>query len=386
MMEFEFCLPQRVVFGNGRIASLADLAGEFGKSVLLVTGGSSLRVSGVLDSIIEGLRQRSLCCTEFSGISHEPTVEDIDAGCAFARQTDCEVVVGIGGGSVLDAAKAISGLLTNGGSVLDYLEGVGKGKKISKPSVPFIAIPTTAGTGSEVTKNAVIRSDKMKFKKSIRSLHLIPNIALLDPELTLDLPPNITAQSGMDALTQVIEAYISRKAQPLASAIAIDGIRRIGNSILAAYENGNDLSAREQVLLGAHESGIALANAGLGAVHGLASAFGALYAIPHGLACAILLPHVLKRNLPGLPDRAKEIAVALSNGQFSGSNEDASDYVIFFVEQLNEKLGIPCTFADFDIPSQDIDAIVSQSRGSSMSGNPVDLSDGEIAELVEKVL
>ena len=376
-MNFEFYTASRIIFGAGTLNKLTEFIHEMGNKALIVLGGGSLRKSGIVDRLSLILKDTGAEIFFYEGIDGEPEVETIDRGVEIALKNKVNLVIGMGGGSVIDTAKAISGIATNGGSVLEYLEGVGSGKVITKDSLPYIAIPTTSGTGAEVTKNSVILSQKQKFKKSIRSFKLIPNIALVDPELTLGVPPQITAYCGMDALTQLIEPYTSKKAKPFTDALAIYGIPFIARSLLKAVRDGSNLPARTDMALGSLLSGCALANSGLGAAHGIAASLGANFGIPHGLACGILLPHVMKMNMTAETGKFADIGEALTGMHFS-DRKRAAEAGVEFVRKLAEDIGIPTNLKSFGITKEDIPSLAKNSRGSSMSGNPVELSNEEL--------
>src|SRR5580704_6326262 len=293
-VNFEFATAGRVVFGAGRVKEIGALAHTLGRRALVVIGksaGAVQRVEPVFESLTEaGVEYATL------SVSGEPTLEVVRTGTQRARDEKCELVIGFGGGSVMDTGKAIAVLLTNGGDPLDYLEVIGKGRPLAKESAPYVAIPTTAGTGSEVTRNAVLGSPEQRAKVSMRSPFMLPQVALVDPELTYDLPPQLTATTGMDALTQLIEAFVSVKANPLTDAICREGMLRAARSLRCAYEHGDDVSARQDMCVASLFGGMALANAGLGAVHGLSSPLGGIFDAPHGALCAALLPHVMEVN------------------------------------------------------------------------------------------
>jgi alcohol dehydrogenase class IV len=386
MINFDFLSPPLIKFGSGVLDHLGELIYGTGKRALVVLGRGSLRACGIVDQLLAKLAEKNIDCCLYEGISGEPEIGTIDQGVTLARDYGSDMVIGLGGGSVIDTAKAIAGLVTNGGPVMDYLEGVGKDLGITKPALSCIAIPTTAGTGAEVTKNAVISSQKMQFKKSLRSPYLIPKIALIDPALTLTLPPNWTAWGGMDALTQLIESYVSRKAQPIPQALALYGISLIANNLLPAYKNGSALSAREKMSLAALLSGLALANSGLGAAHGLVSAIGAYYPIPHGLACAILLPSVMELNLAVNPDKFAHIGQALTGISDFKSPFEAAEAGVNFVKHLLTDLNIPSNLRSYGIGQDMAPILATASFGSSMSGNPKDVSVEELTELLQKLL
>lgn len=384
---FEFYSAGKLIFGSGTFSQIGTIAKEQGNHALIVLGGNSLRKIGVVDRLTKLLDQHSVQYTFYEGITFEPTVSTIDTGVKVAKKNSCDMVIAIGGGSVLDTGKAIAGIVTNSGSVFDYLEGVGKGKEITRSALPCIAIPTTAGTGSEVTKNSVISSDlsHLKFKVSIRSLFLIPKIALIDPELTLTLPPEQTAYSGLDALTQLIEPYVSKKAQPITDALAIYGIRLIAESLSEAYRNGSNLAAREKISLAALFSGFALANAGLGAVHALARPLGAYYQIPHGLACAIFLPHIMELNLESTLKKYAEIGRTLTEKHYR-KKETAAVAGLEFVKKLNVELNVPNDLKPFKINPADIPVLIQGAQGSSLCDNPRSFSDEELNELLQNLI
>jgi len=320
----------------------------------------------------------------------EPSTDMVREGTARARETGCTFVIGIGGGSVVDAAKAIAALLTNGGVPLDYVEVIGRGQKITRPAAPCIAIPTTAGTGAEVTKNAVLLSPEHRVKVSLRSPLILPRVALVDPDLTLSMPPGITASTGLDALTQVVEPYVSHLANPLTDALCREGMMRAAQALRQAYVHGDDAEAREDMALVSLFGGLALANAKLGAVHGFAGVLGGMFDAPHGAICGRLLPFVMDVNVRALrarePDnpaleRYLDIAVLLA-GKW---DVDASDGAAW-VQALCEDLRVPGLSA-YGITRANFPVILEKaSRSSSMKGNPIQLTALELREILERAL
>ena len=281
--------------------------------------------------------------------------------------------MGLGGGSAIDTAKAVAGLITNGGPVTDYLEGVGKGRVIEKPTIPFIAVPVTAGTGAEATKNAVISSLKYGYKKSFRDDRLMARVALVDPLLTLNVSKKQTAYSGMDAITQLIESYVSKKSNPVTDALAERGLKAAAVSIKKAYDDGQDISAREGMCFASLLSGICLANSGLGAAHGFAAGLGSIIGIPHGLACAVLLPYVMKANL--LSSLEKYAILGRIMTQSDEPNDEAAALMgVEFIQSINDYMGIPRDFKDMNITAEQKVKIAEASFGSSMSGNPLEVT------------
>ncbi|HUS84403.1 MAG TPA: iron-containing alcohol dehydrogenase [Anaerolineales bacterium] len=384
-MPFEFATAGRILFGAGRITDAGNLAAEFGDRVLLVTGGSVER-AGPLEAILHeaGLE------TILFAVEHEPTVEMVQRGRQLAIETECDLVVGFGGGSALDAGKAIAALIPNGEDPLDFLEVIGRGQPLLEAPVPFIAIPTTAGTGTEVTRNAVLASKEHKVKVSLRSASMLPRIALVDPQLTHSMPPEVTASTGLDALTQLIEPFLSLRHNPISDAVCREGMVRAAGSLLRVFKDGADAGARIDMSLASLMSGMALANSGLGAVHGFAGPLGGMYPAPHGATCAALLPHVMKVNLSvlkrekngeDLVARFDEVARILT----SDPQAEARDGVEWLAK-LSAQMEIPglgkygLTEAEFP------DLIEKASVSSSMKGNPVTLSFKDLHQILELAL
>ena len=306
------------------------------------------------------------------------------------RQTRSNLVIGIGGGSVMDTGKAIAAMLTNSGELEDYLEVVGRGKPLTLPPVPYIAIPTTAGTGAEVTRNAVLKVPEHGVKVSIRSPLMLPRLALVDPALTHSMPPSVTASTGLDALTQLMEVYVSNKANPLTDGICREGLKRAGRSLRKAYDDGGDQAAREDMALASLFSGLALANAKLGAVHGFAGPLGGMISAPHGVICARLLPYVMQANVQalqsravGLPALARHDEIArLLTGKVTARAVDG----LAWVQELCETLKVP-PLAEFGLKEQDFPTVVAKAKkSSSMKGNPIILTDGELMEILKEAV
>jgi alcohol dehydrogenase class IV len=384
-MRFEFATATRIVFGPGTLREAGSLAGELGRRALVVTGRNPRRAAPLLDV----LGRHAVSARAFS-IPGEPQTADIERGVAEARQAGCDLVIGFGGGSALDAAKAIAAMLANPGELLDYLEVIGRGKTLTQPSAPCIAIPTTAGTGSEVTRNAVLASPAHRIKVSLRSPLMLPRVALVDPELTLDLPPDITASTGLDALTQLIEPYVCSRANPMTDAVCADGIRRAARSLRAAFEDGRNAAAREDMAAASLFGGLALANAGLGAVHGFAGPIGGMFSAPHGAVCAALLPHVMHGNLKALRARQPESA-ALGRYQevarlLTGTADAGANDGVQWVRDLVTDLKIP-PLRTYGLTQEHTGEVVEKSaHSSSMKANPIALKPGELAEILERAL
>jgi alcohol dehydrogenase class IV len=384
-MRFEFATAGRIVFGAGTLQAAGEIAPALGRRPLVVVGRSAERA----EPLLALLRERDLSPAVFS-VTREPDVELVRAGRAAAREQGCDFVIGIGGGSVLDAAKAIAALATNPGDVTDYLEIIGHGSSLAEPPLAWIAIPTTAGTGSEVTRNSVITSLEHRVKVSLRSPLMLPRVAIVDPELTYHLPPAITAATGTDALTQLIEPFVCTRANPLTDGLCREGIERVARSLRRAYQNGQDAAAREDMAVASLFGGLALANAGLGAVHGLAGPLGGMIAAPHGAVCAALLPAVVAANLRALRERApvnpalaryQRVAEWLTDDP-KAAPEDATSWLRALVADLK----IP-GLSTYGVGPATIAELVQKAvRASSMKANPVELTQDELAAVVEEAL
>lgn len=384
-MRFEFTSVSRIVFGPGCLHEGIAAAAGYGKRVLLVTG-----LSNTLTMRIEAdLRERNLDVQVFR-VAHEPTVDLVERGVRLAQAVDAQVVLGFGGGSAIDTAKAIAGLATNPGPVLEYLEIVGSGNPIRNPALPLVAVPTTAGTGSEVTRNAVLAVPEQKVKVSLRSPLLVPRIAVVDPELTYSMPPSVTASTGMDALAQVIEPFVSLRANPLVDGFCREGIVRAGRSLLQAYLNGEDAKAREDMSFASLMGGLSLANGGLGAVHGFAAPLGGMYQAAHGVLCARLLGPVVRANYralvardPGHPSLAKYSEVG---HLIMGTSDEPIEVLIERLDDLCQEMKIP-RLADLGVKSEDFEEIaVKAALASSMQTNPVKLEHQELLEVLSRAL
>lgn len=371
-MRFEFATATRIIFGEGTAASLPELARGFGSRPLVVTGTTKERVGALVTAL----------SAEAFSVPEEPTVDLVREGARQAREAGCDVVISIGGGSVIDAGKAIAVIAANGGEPLEFLEVVGKGRAIGIPPLAFIAVPTTAGTGSEVTRNAVLGSPEHGVKASLRSPLMLPRVAVVDPELTQLLPPTVTAFTGLDALTQLIEPYVSARANPLTDAICLEGIRHVAGALRRVYHDGADKDARREMALASLFGGLALANAGLGLVHGFASPLGGQWKAPHGALCAALLPHGMEGNVAAMRARALQhpaleryaTIARLLTGRSDATVEDGIDWV----RALCSELKIP-TLRAWGITESDLPGVVAKAaKASSMQANPLPLTDEEL--------
>jgi alcohol dehydrogenase class IV len=384
-MRFDFTTPPHIVFGAGSLPEAGPAARALGSHAFVLTGRNPRRASPLLAE----LASAKISATTFA-IAGEPTTDHIATATARARAAGCDFAIGFGGGSVIDSAKAVCALLTNPGEPLDYLEVVGRGAALAQPAAPCIAIPTTAGTGAEVTRNAVLLSAQHRVKASLRSPYMLPRVAIVDPELTHGLPPAVTASTGLDALTQLIEPYTSCRANSYTDALALEGLRRAAPALRRAFRDGADAAARAELSLAALYSGLCLANAGLGAVHGFAGPIGGAFPAPHGAVCAALLPLAIEVNLRAArlrkpaadtERRYAEVAHALT-GRPNATADDAAP----FCRELVAELGIP-PLRTYGLTATHVPALVEQSaKASSMKANPLPLTPDELAEILSRAL
>jgi len=384
-MNFGFATATQIIFGAGTSKTIGNYAATMGQRAMVVSGRSSTRY-GI---IREQLEKQGIASTHFS-VQEEPTTELALAGVQKARQAACDCVIGIGGGSVIDAGKVIAALLTNRGNLSDYLEVIGKGLPLEKMSAPYIAIPTTAGTGAEVTRNSVLESPEHRVKVSMRSPLMLPRWAIVDPELTYSMPPNITASTGLDAFTQLLEAYVSHAANPLTDGICREGLGRAAGSLLPVFEDGSDTVAREAMSLASLFGGLALANAKLGAVHGFAGPLGGMFKAAHGAICGRLLPFVMAMNISALQRRAPESpslaryeeVARIVTGKATAKASDG----INWVQKTCAILKLP-PLSDYGITEADFQSLIEKAqKASSMKGNPVQLTEAELTEILQQAL
>jgi alcohol dehydrogenase class IV len=383
-LSFDFATAARILFGEGRAGEAGAIAAELGVHALLVSSGSERAAA-----VVESLHEHGIATTPFH-VRGEPTIALAEQGTQRARDAGCDVVVAVGGGSVIDAGKAIAALITNRAPVRDYLEVVGRAQPLTERSVPYVAIPTTAGTGAEVTRNAVLMAEEERVKVSLRSPFMLPTVALVDPELTYSLPPDVTASTGLDALTQCLEPFVSSKSNPITDALAREGIRRAAGALRRAVREGGDVEARRDMSIASLCGGLALANARLGAVHGFAAPLGGMFPVPHGVACARLLAPVAAANVRALRERLpasrslaryQEVAREVT-GRADALAEDGVEWLAALVEEL----GVPRLGA-YGVQASDVGRAVEQAkRASSMQGNPVSLNEEELAEVLGAAL
>lgn len=389
-LRYDFFAPQQIVFGWGRRSEIGERAASLGRRAFLVEGSRTLKAAGVMDQIAASLRAAGVEPISLAAISHEPEVADVDRAAKKLRDAAADpgdLLLAVGGGSAIDLAKAAGAMAVNRESetVKDYLEGVGRGLKLVERPLPLAAMPTTGGTGTEATKNAVISSYDPPFKKSLRSEWMVPKLVLVDPELSVHVPPTTTAWTGMDAITQLVESYVCRFARPIPQALAIDGLRRALPALAVAVKDGASRPARESMAHAALLSGLALANSGLGLAHGVAAALGVTARVPHGLACAAMLPVALRVNRDVSQSRLAVLARATIGGDYT-SDAAAADAFIECIDRLAEEVGVPKRLGELGVRREQIPELVRGSRGNSMNGNPRQLDNDELTRLLESLL
>jgi len=379
--NFSFATATRIIFGEHTLNSVPELSILKGKPILLVCGKNASRA--------QQLEQLFPAGSKFSlyKIESEPSIEMIDGGVELARRNGCEAVIGIGGGSVIDAAKAIAAMVPNPGELMDYLEVIGKGKSLTLKPLPCIAIPTTAGTGAEVTKNSVIKSMDKHVKVSLRSDYMYPAVAVVDPVLTHSMSPELTARTGVDALTHLMETFVSNQANPFIDMICREGLSRVSRSLVAAYHDGQNSKARTDMSMASLLGGMALANVKLGAVHGFAGPMGGMFPIPHGTVCASLMAATMEMNIEALVGKNGNLSKYTELAQIltRSSLAKAEDGIVW-AENLVEELHIP-PLSSFGLTENDFPELVKKAKiSSSMKGNPVELDESQLQWILEKSL
>jgi alcohol dehydrogenase class IV len=380
-MTFEFATSGRIVFGNGTREEVAPLAAGLGRKALVVTGSNPKRLADLIGQI-EGAGVETVQYP----VSGEPTVDVALKGVNMAVASHCDLVIGIGGGSVLDTAKAVAALATNRRDPFDYLEVIGRGQLLTEKPLPVIAVPTTAGTGSEVARNAVLASPEHRVKVSLRSPLMLPVVAVVDPELTYSMPPEVTASTGLDALTQVLEPFVSFKANPLTDGLCREGLKRAARSLERAFDDGGDTSAREDMAVVSLFGGLALTNAGLGAVHGFAGPIGGMFPAPHGIICARLLPHVMEANVRALSKREPDSPSLARYDEvgriLTGTNTATAADGVKRVHEICAHLGVP-PLSTFGVREEEYPAIVEKAqKAGSMKANPIRLTNEELMDIL----
>ncbi len=381
-MQIDFATSARIVFGSGKFNDLPQLIQGFGKRAFIAKS-KNLSIASHLSGILRDQGIEAIECV----VQGEPETNSVMRAAGLARDGQCDFVISIGGGSVIDTGKAVASILANPGELMDYLEVVGLGKKVAYRSKPHIAIPTTAGTGSEVTRNAVIAVPQKQVKVSMRSPYMLPDVALIDPELTYSMPPALTASTGMDAFIQVIEPYVSNGSNAMVDMFCRDAIPRAARSLFTAYQDGRNAHAREQMAWVSLMGGLALANAKLGASHGFAGPIGGMFSAPHGSICAAVMAAVMRINIQALKERDSKSLILQRYAEvaawLTGDPQAAPEEGAAWLEVLCKKMSIPC-LSDLGIRKADFEQIVEKSaQSSSMKGNPIQLTGDELTQILE---
>ncbi|MFN9268757.1 MAG: iron-containing alcohol dehydrogenase [Planctomycetaceae bacterium] len=388
-VNFELTFPRQVVFGSGRVAELGGLIAAFAQRAFVLTGSRALERTGQLGRILERLTEAGVVAVVIDCQTREPQVEDVNR-CAERiaghgpGAGDC--LLAVGGGSAIDLAKGVAARLAHpeAGDIVEFLEGVGTGRRLTRETLPLVAVPTTAGTGAEATRNAVLSSLSPPFKKSLRSEKLLPRLVVVDPELTLWLPATVTATTGLDAITQLVESYVSCRATPITRSLVATGLPGAVPALSRAYREPGHLPSRETLARAALLSGMALANSGLGLAHGVAAALGIEAGVPHGLACAVLLPVAMRFNRPHRPEDFAQLGEWLS-GRGHESPSAAAEAGVQAVESLLSELGIPRRLRELGVARERLPELARQSRGNSLSGNPVPVEPDVLLRVLEEV-
>lgn len=393
LAPYDFVAPATILFGPGRLAEVGTVAARLGDEAWIVGGRRGLAACGGADALAQRLRDAGLRVTWIADSTGEPTVDDVAAAirCLPARGGSSPVMIAVGGGSAIDLAKAVAAVATNRdpgaddveAGVVDHLEGVGRGLSIRVPPLPVVAVPTTAGTGAEATRNAVISCPRRRFKKSMRSPLMVPRAAIVDPELTVSCDRGVTAASGLDCITQLVESFVCRFRAPLPRALVLDALPRALDALPKALVNPADVEARGAMSHAALVSGMALTNSGLGMAHGVAAALGIECGTPHGQACALMLPVALRVNREACRD---DFAI-LERAVDPAAPQDAAAAAAAFlkrIEGLCELAGTPRRLADVGLSRDRIGWLAENSGGASMRGNPVELAPQTLRDLLER--
>ncbi|MFT8316473.1 MAG: iron-containing alcohol dehydrogenase [Clostridium sp.] len=381
MISSVFQSPGKIIYGQGTVKQIGEETKKYGKKIMIVTGKSSSKKTGALDKVIDSLKMENLQYVIFDKVESDPSVDTVELGTSIAKEEKIDVIVALGGGSPLDAAKGISIMLTNSGSIVDYEK-----KQPEVPGVPVVAVPTTAGTGSEVSKFIVITDTRRKVKMLIGGETLIPKVAILDGELTLMVPPDVTAATGMDALTHAIEAYISKKAQPATGVQALSAIKLISENLAKAVQNGENMDARNNMLFAQMQAGLAFSNASVALVHAMSRPLGAYFGVPHGLANAILLPRVMEYNRAACAEKFKDIAETMGENTSGLSIREASNLAVKAVKELYAETGLPVKLRDVGVKEEMIETLAKDAiKSGSALVNPRKASLEDLIDIYKSI-
>lgn len=378
-----FTATNRIITGIGSIERLGEEAKALGTKALLVTGTTALKHHGLLDRIVGSLQSAGVNVVLYNKVEPEPTLRMVEKGIFEVLQHKCDLVIGIGGGSAIDVGKAIAALSKADGAVKEYFNG----RRLTRKGLPYIAVPTTSGTGSEATAISVLTDEETGSKVGMKDPLMQPDAAIVDPELAVTAPPHVTAHSGMDALTQAVESYTSRYSTPITAPLALQAVRLISGSLVAAYLDGHDIGARADVAYGSLLAGIAFNVSRLGLVHGIANPMGGATGKPHGLICGVLLPHVMKFNLPVAAERYAEIAAAMGIPVAGLSTREAAGKAIARVEDMRRQLEVPKGLRDIGVGEADIPRIAEETfRSGSTTANPRSVTYEDVVEFLRQIL
>lgn len=381
MISSVFQSPGKIIYGQGTVKQIGEETKKYGKKIMIVTGKSSSKKTGALDKVIDSLKMENLQYVIFDKVESDPSVDTVELGTSIAKEEKIDVIVALGGGSPLDAAKGISIMLTNSGSIVDYEK-----KQPEVPGVPVVAVPTTAGTGSEVSKFIVITDTRRKVKMLIGGETLIPKVAILDGELTLMVPPDVTAATGMDALTHAIEAYISKKAQPATGVQALSAIKLISENLAKAVQNGENMDARNNMLFAQMQAGLAFSNASVALVHAMSRPLGAYFGVPHGLANAILLTRVMEYNRAACAEKFKDIAETMGENTSGLSIREASNLAVKAVKELYAETGLPVKLRDVGVKEEMIETLAKDAiKSGSALVNPRKASLEDLIDIYKSI-
>lgn len=384
MSEFTFRMFTKVLYGPGMIAKAGEACKELGATRVFLFTGSHVVQTPAFAAVEASLSRAGLAVEVFAGVEADPSIETVDSAAGRMKEFRADLAVAIGGGSPMDAAKSSCLLQTNGGSIGDYLR---KRRAIVHDALPLVCIPTTAGTGSEVTAAAVTTDRVAREKIGLNHDSIMPKLAIIDPEIHASMPPALTAATGLDALCHAIEAYVSRQAEPFSDAFCLQAIRLIGQNLGKAFADGQDLAARGNMALASAIAGVAFANAGLGVVHAVAHCLGAMYHIPHGVANALILPYAMEFNLPANLPKFKEIAIALGESVAGLSLREAAARSVQAVKQLKEDVGLPATLREAGVEEKDFPAIVANSLTFRLlPANPRTVAAKDIEYILKKAM
>ena len=383
-MEFQYLVPVKIVFGQGKIKETGRLCKSLGTKALLVTGRSSAKKSKALDNLVHSLEIENIDVVIYNQVNGEPDVSVVDQGVALLIKEGCDIVIGLGGGSVLDVAKTIAMVAVHGGSAQSYFGEKASQILLSKTGLPFIAIPTTSGTASEVTRNAVIKNTENGLKQSIYSDNMFARIAIIDPELTLTAPSKVTAEAGMDAFTHALESYLSIKANPISEALSYRAMGLIFKSIETAVKNGSNIEARESMAMGSLIAGISFGNVGLGLCHGISPALGSVYTVTHGLSNAVLLPYVLEFNKDVAFKKIADLYAFVDSSEEKLTIHKKAEVVIDRIRHLNTRIGIPEKLKQIGVEQKDFTKLVELTfQGRSVYNNPKPVSTEDVLKILE---